>query len=233
MLFTTCYGQNESIQTICQTTQIVWDSSDPSKYKNVETLNRLFNLHFLFPMKRKRSEVHRPTKKQRLDTQELVNSLRDEEEDLVTEATFNDSKVAVEFAYEDAKLAIKREFKTLDPTQVVSAKKLAFEQKMEYEEGLHADRMRKINEEFAEKKAKLDQKRTEREKVQSLDQKIEECADLVLKKCSEASWQEIGKFRCITTRLDSSQDEFSDVQRERYVQVLEEMSKNGWKKRTV
>jgi len=179
-------------------------------------------------MKRKRSQVQRPTKKQRLDTQELVNCLQDEEEDLVTEATFNDSKVAVDFAYEDAKLAIEREFKTLDPTKV--SKMLAFEQKMEYEEGLHADRMRKINEEFTEKKAALLQKRTEREKTQTLDEKIEDCTDLALKTCSEATWQEIGKFRCVTKRLDSCQDEFSDVQRERYVQVLEEMSKKGWKR---
>lgn len=184
-------------------------------------------------MKRKRSELQLLTKKQRLDTQDLVNRLQDEEEDLVTEATFNDSKVAVEFAYEDAKLAIKREFKTLDPTKVVSTKKLAFEQKMEYEEGLHTDRMRKINEEFTEKKAALLKKRSEREKTQTLDEKIEECADLSLKTCSEATWQEIGKFRCVTKRLDSLQDEFSEVQRERYVQVLEEMSKKGWKKKTV
>jgi len=184
-------------------------------------------------MKRKRSQVQRPTKKQRLDTQELVNCLQDKEEDLVTEATFNDSKVAVDFAYEDAKLAIKREFKTLDPTKVVSSKMLAFEQKMEYEEGLYADRMRKINEEFTEKKAALLEKRTEREKTQTLDEKIEECTDLALKTCSEATWQEIGKFRCVTKRLDSCQDDFSEVQRERYVHVLEEMSKKGWKKRTV
>lgn len=184
-------------------------------------------------MKRKRSEVQRPTKKQRLDTQELVNRLQDEEEDLITESTFSDSKVAVEFAYEDAKLAIKREFKTLDPTKVVYTKKLSFEQKMEYEEGLHADRMRKINDEFAEKKAAILKKRTERENTQTLNEKIDECADLALKPCSEATWQELGKFRCVTTRLDSLHDKFSEVQRERYVQVLEEMSKNGWKKRTV
>lgn len=184
-------------------------------------------------MKRKREQVQRPTKKQRRDTQDLVNRLQDEEEDLVTETTFNDSKVAADFAYEDAKLAIKREFNTLDPTKVVSGKKLAFEQQMEYEEGLHADRMRKINEEFAEKKAVRLQKRANREKTQTLDEKIEECADLALKTCSEATWQEIGKFRCVTKRLDSCQHEFSELQRERYVQVLEEMSKKGWKKKTV
>lgn len=55
---------------------------------------------------------------------------------------------------------------------------------------------------------------------------------MALKTCSEATWQEIGKFRCVTKRLDSCQDDFSEVQRERYVHVLEEMSKKGWKKRT-
>jgi hypothetical protein len=184
-------------------------------------------------MKRKRSEVQRPTKKQRCDTRDLINHLQDEEEDLATESTFNDSKVAADFAYKDAQLAIKREFKTLDPTKVVSAKKLAFEQKMEYEEGLHVDRIRKINDEFTEKKAVILKERAEREKTQTFDEKIEECADLALKKCSEATWQEIGKFRCVTKRLDSCRNEFSDEQRERYVHVLEEMSKKGWKKRTV
>ena len=110
---------------------------------------------------------------------------------------------------------------------------MAFEQKMEYEEGLHADRIRKINDEFTEKKAVILKERAERERTQTFDEKIEECADLSLKKCSEATWQEIGKFRCVTKRLDSCRDEFSDEQRERYVHVLEEMSKKGWKKRTV
>jgi len=179
-------------------------------------------------MKRKRPEVARPTKRQRLDTQELVNRLQDEEEDLVNETTFNDSKVAAEFAYEDGMQDIKHKFKTLDPEKIPDAQKLAFEQKMEYEKGLHADRMRKINEEFTQTKAEILKKRNEREQTQSVDQKIEECADLGLKSCSEATWQEIGKFRCITRRLDAAKDEFSDEQRERYTQVLEEMCKKGW-----
>jgi hypothetical protein len=182
-------------------------------------------------MKRKRQGVSSPTKRQRLDTQELVNRLQDEEEDLVNEATFNDSKFAAKFAHEDAKLAMKREYKTLDPSRVVQSKKLAFEQKLEYEKGLHADRLRKINEEFAEKKALHLKKRIERDNKQSLDQKIEECADLALKNCSEATWQEIGKFRCITRRLDAVTDGFSEDQRERYKQVLEDMSRKGWCRR--
>lgn len=178
-------------------------------------------------MKRKGSSPKRPTKKQRVDTQDLINRLQDEEDDLVTEATFNDSKIAVEFAHEDARLAIKREFKTLNISKVATAKKLAFEQKIEYEKGLHTDRMRQINEEFTKKKAELDKRRCEREATQNVDEKIEECCDIAAQECSDATWQEIGKFKCVTKRLETQ--EMSSEQRARYKQVLEELSTKGWK----
>jgi len=179
-------------------------------------------------MKRKRETTVRPSKRQRIETRELVNHLRDEEEDMNANTLFNDSKLATDLAHEDAKLSIKRKFNTLDLDSVEEPKRLALEQRLEYEQGLYTDRMYNLTQELAIKKRKLNIKRQERTISQNIDEKIEEYCDLVEKGISETTWHEIGKFRFLTKRFQILRPTFTPGQQERYEQNLCKLSDKGW-----
>jgi len=174
--------------------------------------------------KRKRSSDNRPTKKQRLDTMALVNQLQDEDEDHAIQLEESDATKAVELSYEEAKRKIKREFRTLKPERVLPKRRLQLEQRLEYEDSKRQDRITGIKTRIAEKAAAFLDKRQTRQERQDLDEKIEECLDFPT--FQDATWKVIGKFRCTTKRL--AEREMSEEQKDRFQQVLSELTEKGW-----
>lgn len=175
--------------------------------------------------KRKRSSENRPTKKQRLDTVALINNMQDTDEDRAIELEELDATKAVEFAYKEAMRRIKKEFRTLKPERVLPKRRLQLEQRLEYEESKKQDRIAQINARTREKTQEIEKKRQERRKRQELDEKIEECLDLP--DFENATWQTIGKFRCVTKRL--AECDMSNCQEARFQQVLAELTSRGWR----
>lgn len=175
--------------------------------------------------KRKRCSINRPTKKQRLDTVALINQLQDEDEDRAIQQEESGATKAVDLSYNEARRKIKREFRTLKPERVLPKRRLQLEQRLEYEDSKRTDRLAEIKAKADKKTAELVQKRAARQERQELDEKIEECLDMPA--FSDAPWQIIGKFRCTTRRL--AECEMSKEQKDRFNDVLEELSKKGWR----
>lgn len=181
-------------------------------------------------MKRKHSVViSRPTKKQRVDSIELANRLQDEEEDERERLRVLDAQKAVELAYEDERKSIRREFRTLNPERVLPERRLALEQKLEFQDTLRADRLAEIEADTAARASACAQARENRSRTQEIDEKIEECLDIASEAFTNASWQSIGKFRCVSAFLARS--DLSTDQKTQYDKVLKKMAENGWRVR--
>lgn len=178
-------------------------------------------------MKRKRNPATRPTKKQRLETLALVNRLQDEDEDERERRRVEDAKKAVDVAYGEGRKKIRRDYRTLRPERVLPERRLQLEQKLEFQETLKTDRMTDIDAETDARRKTLEEKRTSRSREQALDEKIEECMDIAEQEFSSASWQTIGKFRCASSRLTTT--EMTKTQKNRYEEVLKELAQKGWR----
>ena len=186
-------------------------------------------LDILKKMKRSRSEPQRPAKKQRLETRELINKLQDDDEDTEETRRTSDAKKAIDIDYNESRKKIRREFKTLNPNRVLPERRVILEQKLEFQEGLKRDRLAEIEEESKKRKQEISKRREKRSEKQEIDEKIEDYGDIAQHHCDEVTWKSIGKFKCVSKRLENIQEQMSDDQRKRYNEVLKELIKNGWR----
>ena len=162
-------------------------------------------------------------------TAALIESIqsRDGLDDI--ETRFKNEKAAIEHDNSLTIDDIRKEFKTLDPECLEGRAKLRLKQKLEFQNGLHTDRLRVMDSERALKTEEHHQVFKKRRKIRHIDDTIRECRDIAETPAKDSSFKMLGKNRHVQHLLKGVQKEMSQKQCDKYTALMTDLKKNGWK----
>lgn len=163
------------------------------------------------------------------DSQDLIDSLQDQDELESIQRNYENERATIETIHMSSIEAIREEFKTLDPETLPERDQLRLKQKMEFEEGLHKDRLKALEVEKVENEETRCIKVTKRRKRRHIDRKLKECETIAEVPAKEMEWQLIGKNRHLQHILKEVKDTMSKEQQEKYETLMDDLKKNGHK----
>lgn len=159
----------------------------------------------------------------------LINELQEADEIESMENRFKNEMATIEKLRSDELDKIKREFKTLEPEKLKGRAKLRLKQKLEFAEGLHNDRLSAHETSKHEEREQYDTMVIRRKKRRHIDSKLRECEEIAENPAKDSEWKTIGKNRHLQHMLKDLQKGMSDIQKETYKSLMEDLKKNGWK----
>lgn len=163
------------------------------------------------------------------DTQDLIDSLQDQDEIESIQRNYENERATIETIHVSSMEAIRKEFKTLDPETLPERDKLRLKQKIEFEEGLHKDRLKALQEEREKTEVNQSEKVSKRRKTRHIDRKLKECESIAEVPAKEMEWKLIGKNRHLQHILKKVKDNMSTEQQEKYETLMKDLKKNGHK----
>lgn len=163
------------------------------------------------------------------DSQDLIDSLQDQDELESIQRNYENERATIETIHVSSIEAIREEFKTLDPETLPERDQLRLKQKMEFEEGLHKDRLKALEADKLENEETCCIKVTKRRKRRHIDRKLKECETIAEVPAKEMEWQLIGKNRHLQHILKEVKDTMSKEQQEKYETLMDDLKKNGHK----
>ena len=102
-------------------------------------------------------------------------------------------------------------------------------QKLEFAEGLHNDRLSAHETSKNEERERYDTMVITRKKRRHIDSKLRECEEIAENPAKDSEWKTIGKNRHLQHVLKDLQKCMSDIQKETYKSLMDDLKKNGWK----
>jgi len=163
------------------------------------------------------------------DSQDLIDSLQDQDELESIQRNYENERATIETIHVSSIEAIREEFKTLDPETLPERDQLRLKQKLEFEEGLHKDRLKALEAEKVENEEACCNKVAKRRKIRHIDRKLKECETIAEVPAKEMEWQLIGKNRHLQHILKEVKDTMSKEQQEKYETLMDDLKKNGHK----
>lgn len=162
-------------------------------------------------------------------SEELIASIQDADALENGLRNFNAEKATIQTVFEDAKTDILAEFKTDDPKTLPERDQIRFNTKLKFEEGLRDDRLQEIDEKISEYKQKHFDKCASRKRQRVVDRQIAECEEFIHEDPSDSDWKLIGKVKHAQIVLNEKVETMSSKQKQKYVNVLTELKKKGWR----
>jgi hypothetical protein len=163
------------------------------------------------------------------ETQDLIDSLQDQDELESIQRNYENERATIETIHASSLETIRKEFKTLDPETLPERDQLRLKQKLEFEEGLHKDRLKALEAEKVENEETQVVKVTRRRKRRHIDLKLQECESIAEMSVKEIEWRLIGKNRHLQHILKDVKDKMSEEQHQKYETLMKDLKKNGHK----
>jgi hypothetical protein len=162
-------------------------------------------------------------------TAALIESIQEGDALEDIETRFKHEKAAIEHDNSLAIEDIRKEFKTLDPESLEGRAKLRLKQKLEFQNGLHTDRLRVMETERSAETNKHHQVFKKRKKSRHIDDVIRKCSDIAETPAKDSCYKMLGKSRHVQHLLKKVSDQMNQEQRDKYDVLMEDLKKNGWK----
>tara|TARA_B110000091_G_scaffold208362_1_gene247937 strand:+ start:6338 stop:6868 length:531 start_codon:yes stop_codon:yes gene_type:complete len=150
-----------------------------------------------------------------LDHEEMVASTR---------AEFDSEQVVIAMAFEESKQHLQQQLKNATP-----AKTQVLEQNLEYEKGLHLDRLAQLGDKIKTFEAKTSATVEQRNKRRKVDTDLNDCLDIAQRGRESSTWHSIQKVRHIQYKIEPVLVTMTLDQHAQYRKVLQELKEKGFK----
>ena len=139
-------------------------------------------------------------------------------------AEFESEQVVITMAFEESKQHLQQQLKNAKPEQTQ-----ILEQKMEYEEGLHADRLAQLEGRMKTFEAMASATVDQRNKRRKVDTDLNDCLDIAQQGLKSSTWHSIQKVRHIQYKIEPVKVNMTSKQHAQYRKVLQELKEKGFK----
>lgn len=150
-----------------------------------------------------------------MDHEEMVASTR---------AEFDSEQVVIAMAFEESKQQLQRQLKHATPEQTQ-----VLEQNLEYEKGLHLDRLAQLEDKIQTFEAKTSATVDQRSKRRKVDTDLNDCLDIAQQGRESSTWHSIQKVRHIQYKIEPVLVSMTLDQHAQYRKVLQELKEKGFK----
>jgi len=162
-------------------------------------------------------------------SQLLIDTLQDEDEITTMRLKHTGEHSAIDAEHVASLETLRDEFQTLDPETLEDRQALRLKQKLEFENGLHMDRISALEVRIEADKEKRVVSVEQRTKRRHIDRTLNDCKKVASLKQDGSCYKTIGKNRHLQHVLEGVKDNMTTHQREQYATVMQDLKKNGWK----
>lgn len=163
------------------------------------------------------------------DSLSLIDEMRAQDEIEAIAMHSSNERATIEALHKERLSVIEDEFKTLDPETLSGRDSLRLQQKLDFEEGLYQDKLKKNNEEMECDIAHVSVNKAKRKKMRFIDAQLKSARKIADEKMPDASWHLIGKNRHVQCQLSDLTTGMSSEQKKVYKELMVDLKKNGWK----
>jgi hypothetical protein len=163
-------------------------------------------------------------RKLELVSKHITEEMDDEERVASQRAEFDSEQVVIAMTYEEFKQQLQQQLKQAKPEQTE-----VLEQKLEYEEGLHSDRLAQLEARIKTFEAEIATTAVRRKKRRTVDSALVDCLDIADQGLKGSTWQSIQKVRHIQYKIEPVKVDMTSEQQAKYRTVLQELKDRGFK----
>ena len=163
-------------------------------------------------------------RKLELLSEHIAEEMDDEERVASQRAEFESEQVVIAMAYEESKQHLQQQLKQAKPEQTE-----LLEQRLEYEEGLHADRLAQLEGRMKTFEAMASSTVDQRNKRRKVDTDLNDCLDIAQQGLKSSTWHSIQKVRHIQYKIEPVKVNLTSKQQAQYRKVLQELKEKGFK----
>lgn len=157
-------------------------------------------------------------------SEHIAEEMDDEERVASKRAEFKSEQVVITMAFEESKQHLQQQLKNAKPEQ-----SQILEQKMEYEEALHVDRLAQVECRMKTFEAMALATVVQRKKRRTVDSALVDCLDIAQRGLKGSTWQSIQKVRHIQYKIEPVKVDMTSEQQAKYRTVLQELKDRGFK----
>lgn len=163
-------------------------------------------------------------RKLELMSKHITEEMDDEERVASQRAEFDSEQVVIAMTYEEFKQQLQQQLKQAKPEQTE-----VLEQKLEYEEGLHLDRLAQLEVRIKTFEAEIATTAVRRKKRRTVDSALVDCLDIADQGLKSSTWHSIQKVRHIQYKIEPVKVDMTSEQQAKYRTVLQELKDRGFK----
>ena len=163
-------------------------------------------------------------RKLELMSEHIAEEMDDEERVASKRAEFKSEQVVITMAFEESKQHLQQQLKNAKPEQ-----SQILEQKMEYEKGLHIDRLAQLEGRMKTFEAMALATIEQRNKRRKVDTDLNDCLDIAQQGLKSSTWHSIQKVRHIQYKIEPVKVNLTSEQHAQYRKVLHELKEKGFK----
>ena len=163
-------------------------------------------------------------RKLELLSQHIAKEMNDEERVASQRAEFESEQVVIAMTFEESKQHLQQQLKQAKPEQ-----RQVLEQQLEYEKGLHLDRLAQLEDRIKTFETEIVTTAVQRKKRRTVDSALVDCLDIAEQGLKSSTWHSIQKVRHIQYKIEPVKVDMTSEQRAQYRKVLQELKDKGFK----